>query len=49
MPGGAECSCGKVFRYPPKYGMDSVRMTNMALGNARRHADAKNKKEQAGG
>lgn len=51
---GAECSCGKVFSIwrmnrPPGWAechrSDVTKLTNCAHGNARRHAEAANRKE----
>lgn len=46
-PSGAECSCGKDFNiwaWPRTAGYNAHRMKGLARAQARRHADAANKK-----
>ncbi len=49
IPGGAKCTCGKEFRYEPKWPGDYQRMINLAHANSHRHAVAANKKEAKDG
>jgi hypothetical protein len=51
LPSGAVCSCGKKFNMWKSgsiTGRDAQKYLNITQANARRHADAANKKEEAG-
>ncbi len=51
MPHGADCSCGRKFSIwssnHPRRHIESTRFRNLARANARRHAEAANRKESS--